>query len=42
MALVGSWLERCEEVAKEKDVCSGVVVVVFEVALLSADGPMYY
>lgn len=41
MALVGSWLERCEEVAKEMDVFSGVLVVVFEVALLSAEAPLH-
>lgn len=43
MALVSSWLERCEEVAKEMDVFSGVPVVVqqFEVALLSAEAPLH-
>ena len=41
MALVGSWLERCEEVAKEICLSSGVVVVVFEVALLSAEAPLH-
>lgn len=41
MALLGSWLERCEEVAKEMDVFSGVLMVVFEIALLSAEAPLH-